>query len=110
MIRRPPRSTQSRSSAASDVYKRQPTEGVGLGSMPVREALADSAWFGDHFEKAATEVIDFLTASGIGLTGRDVADIGAGDGIIDLGVALKAKPARLVCFDITEADPERLLS
>ena len=25
MIRRPPRSTQSRSSAASDVYKRQPT-------------------------------------------------------------------------------------
>ena len=26
MIRRPPRSTQSRSSAASDVYKRQPTD------------------------------------------------------------------------------------
>src|SRR5450756_2247371 len=32
MIRRPPRSTQSRSSAASDVYKRQPSERV------VREA------------------------------------------------------------------------
>src|SRR5680860_698709 len=31
MIRRPPRSTQSRSSAASDVYKRQdPTDGVRL--------------------------------------------------------------------------------
>ena len=28
MIRRPPRSTQSRSSAASDVYKRQPKEGT----------------------------------------------------------------------------------
>src|SRR5450756_359776 len=28
MIRRPPRSTQSRSSAASDVYKRQPRESV----------------------------------------------------------------------------------
>src|SRR5450756_3252700 len=27
MIRRPPRSTQSRSSAASDVYKRQPMRG-----------------------------------------------------------------------------------
>src|SRR5665809_165672 len=27
MIRRPPRSTQSRSSAASDVYKRQPVRG-----------------------------------------------------------------------------------
>ena len=30
MIRRPPRSTQSRSSAASDVYKRQIPAGVGL--------------------------------------------------------------------------------
>src|SRR5450756_2637609 len=30
MIRRPPRSTQSRSSAASDVYKRQP-----LGDVPI---------------------------------------------------------------------------
>src|SRR5450756_3204860 len=30
MIRRPPRSTQSRSSAASDVYKRQVTSDVSL--------------------------------------------------------------------------------
>src|SRR5450756_3112578 len=29
MIRRPPRSTQSRSSAASDVYKRQDSSGAG---------------------------------------------------------------------------------
>src|SRR5450756_1783128 len=39
MIRRPPRSTQSRSSAASDVYKRQikdseiNTKRVGIGSL-----------------------------------------------------------------------------
>src|SRR5450756_3112818 len=31
MIRRPPRSTQSRSSAASDVYKRQLVEHAGIG-------------------------------------------------------------------------------
>src|SRR5680860_1707546 len=31
MIRRPPRSTQSRSSAASDVYKRQPTGSITGG-------------------------------------------------------------------------------
>src|SRR5450756_2435913 len=31
MIRRPPRSTQSRSSAASDVYKRQPYAGAAMG-------------------------------------------------------------------------------
>src|SRR5680860_1662582 len=32
MIRRPPRSTQSRSSAASDVYKRQGLEGMPDGT------------------------------------------------------------------------------
>ena len=32
MIRRPPRSTQSRSSAASDVYKRQ---GLDLAAIPI---------------------------------------------------------------------------
>ena len=46
MIRRPPRSTQSRSSAASDVYKRQLTESddpileVGLPKIgPVQEMI-----------------------------------------------------------------------
>src|SRR5450756_1010810 len=33
MIRRPPRSTQSRSSAASDVYKRQDLEGAALDAV-----------------------------------------------------------------------------
>src|SRR5450756_2788444 len=36
MIRRPPRSTQSRSSAASDVYKRQ----TGLALAPAQQAAA----------------------------------------------------------------------
>src|SRR5450756_3217093 len=33
MIRRPPRSTQSRSSAASDVYKRQANESLGFDKL-----------------------------------------------------------------------------
>src|SRR5665648_672914 len=39
MIRRPPRSTLSSSSAASDVYKRQ-AEALNLGEAGVMEALA----------------------------------------------------------------------
>eukprot|EP00657_Telonema_sp_P-1_P002360 TRINITY_DN154_c0_g1_i9.p1 TRINITY_DN154_c0_g1~~TRINITY_DN154_c0_g1_i9.p1 ORF type:complete len:107 (-),score=47.31 TRINITY_DN154_c0_g1_i9:95-415(-) len=35
MIRRPPRSTQSRSSAASDVYKRQASESLGIPHTPL---------------------------------------------------------------------------
>ena len=46
MIRRPPRSTQSRSSAASDVYKRQAQGQVGLANQraetQTREGQADT--------------------------------------------------------------------
>src|SRR5450756_2857111 len=43
MIRRPPRSTQSRSSAASDVYKRQPLDLLGyLRVWPFRIELPAS--------------------------------------------------------------------
>ena len=44
MIRRPPRSTQSRSSAASDVYKRQAGNIVKDGSNNIR-----IGWFGKQF-------------------------------------------------------------
>src|SRR5450756_2452985 len=37
MIRRPPRSTQSRSSAASDVYKRQPTLDPNVPDLSLAE-------------------------------------------------------------------------
>ena len=50
MIRRPPRSTQSRSSAASDVYKRQsPTiVGVALMMMMLMKANASRVLYGRH--------------------------------------------------------------
>ena len=40
--------------------------------------------------------IAVMGGDGIELTGKDVADVGSGDGIIDLGVYERAKPARLV--------------
>src|SRR5450756_3170018 len=45
MIRRPPRSTQSRSSAASDVYKRQASgiAGAALGLSYLLRAIGDSS-------------------------------------------------------------------
>jgi ubiquinone/menaquinone biosynthesis C-methylase UbiE len=50
----------------------------------------------------------FLGDDGITLRDRNVADIGCGDGIIDLGVALKACPERLVGFDINVTDVANL--
>jgi 2-polyprenyl-3-methyl-5-hydroxy-6-metoxy-1,4-benzoquinol methylase len=65
-------------------------------------------WWQAHFEQAAGQVIEFLAGDGISLEGKSVADIGCGDGILDLGVAVQAKPDRLVGFDILSHDVEEL--
>jgi SAM-dependent methyltransferase len=65
-------------------------------------------WWQAHFEQAAGQVVEFFAGDGISLEGKTVADIGCGDGIIDLGVALQAKPDRLVGFDILIHDIEEL--
>src|SRR5680860_1901010 len=44
MIRRPPRSTQSRSSAASDVYKRQPSDTLRFLKVPPAITNASPNW------------------------------------------------------------------
>lgn len=67
-----------------------------------------SRWFVDHFDHAAQQIIDFIESADVQLEGATIADIGSGDGIIDLGVALKARPAKLVGFDTRPTDPEAL--
>jgi SAM-dependent methyltransferase len=54
-------------------------------------------------------VVEFLAGDGIGLAGQEIADVGCGDGIIDLGVALETAPARLVGFDVVPTDAQELL-
>lgn len=65
-------------------------------------------WFADHFDVAAQEIIDFIASDEIELAGTTIADIGSGDGIIDLGVVLKARPSKLVGYDLKTAEPEAL--
>jgi SAM-dependent methyltransferase len=68
------------------------------------------AWFADHFESAPAQIVDFLASDGISLEGAHVADVGSGDGIVDLGLALRARPERLVGFDIVPTDRAALLT
>jgi SAM-dependent methyltransferase len=95
---------------ASPVGNAVVTSSVGLGTDPVREGRESSAWFAEHFDDAADQVIEFLRGDGIELGGKEVADVGSGDGVIDLGVCAKARPARLVGFDVEPTDPARLVS
>jgi SAM-dependent methyltransferase len=65
-------------------------------------------WWQAHYVDAASAVIDFFGGDGISLTGKRVADIGCGDGIIDLGVTMAAEPDRLVGFDLLTTDVDLL--
>src|SRR5450756_1479084 len=66
MIRRPPRSTQSRSSAASDVYKRQ-----GMSHFPAADTAALSSFFSKLFFRKLSEVT--LSDSCEDLVGGNIA-------------------------------------
>lgn len=65
-------------------------------------------WFDEHYRDAAEAVVDFLAGDNISLTGKTVADIGCGDGIIDLGVFHRSDPALLVGYDLRPVDGEAL--
>lgn len=66
------------------------------------------AWFAEHYHGAAQEVIDFIEGDGIQLEGKVAADIGSGDGLIDLGFVAKARPAKLIGFDTRPTDVDAL--
>ena len=57
---------------------------------------------------AAGQVIEVFSAVDIPLAGKTVADVGCGDGIMDLGVLHKARPRQLVGFDLNPTNAEYL--
>lgn len=65
-------------------------------------------WFFEHYVTAVNHVRDFLAGEDLSLRGSTVADIGCGDGIIDLGIAKRLSPLRVVGFDIDKVDTASL--
>jgi SAM-dependent methyltransferase len=70
-----------------------------IGELGWNKGHAD--WFFRHFDHAATTVISYLLGDSPLLRGR-VLDIGCGDGITDLGVALRTQ-----CREFIGIDPFR---
>jgi SAM-dependent methyltransferase len=68
-----------------------------------------SGWVTEHCQEATQSVVDMLTGAGHSLTGMRVADVGCGDGLIDLGLVLKTRPRELVAYDIERTDEAKLL-
>lgn len=65
-------------------------------------------WFSEHYHDAADQILRFLEGDGISLRRKRVADVGCGDGIIDLGLAIKGKPSKLVGYDLRQTDVDAL--
>eukprot|EP00658_Telonema_sp_P-2_P067200 TRINITY_DN56133_c0_g1_i1.p1 TRINITY_DN56133_c0_g1~~TRINITY_DN56133_c0_g1_i1.p1 ORF type:complete len:100 (-),score=24.51 TRINITY_DN56133_c0_g1_i1:141-440(-) len=83
MIRRPPRSTLSSSSAASDVYKRQPLHcAAQSGDVDMARALLDAGAEIDKTNEA-------------GVTPLYVAEVNGHD---DVRTLLQSRGARLPCW------------
>ncbi len=71
------------------------------GAVPV-DALSwkrgPGDWFHKHFDHAARTTASYLLGDSPLLKGR-ILDVGCGDGITDLGIALRHKPQELVGID-----------
>jgi ubiquinone/menaquinone biosynthesis C-methylase UbiE len=65
-------------------------------------------WFSDHYYETPDRICSFLASDGLSFDGLTVADIGSGDGIIDLGLARSASPAKLVGYDVKPVDVKSL--
>lgn len=61
-------------------------------------ARKDNNWFFRHFDHATRSLIHLLFDDHPSLRG-EILDVGCGDGLIDLGVALRKRPRRLVGVD-----------
>lgn len=58
-------------------------------------------WFFRHFDHAATVICEQFLKNAPQLKGR-ILDVGAGDGITDLGILLRHQPQELVAIDIVD--------
>ena len=68
---------------------------VDIAQLPWRRG---DDWIYKHFDHAALTTTDYLLGNSPLLKGR-VLDVGCGDGITDLGIALRKRPAEMVGID-----------
>lgn len=84
---------------------------IAAMSLPGTEPTpAERQWFHDHYQVAPSEMADFIQTAGVELEGKSIADIGCGDGIMDLGFFNQVKPSQLVGFDLNPVDRGALLA
>ncbi|QIG44801.1 class I SAM-dependent methyltransferase [Nocardioides anomalus] len=77
---------------------------AGHDGSAARWFATQPGWWHDHFESAADQALSELHGSGVATAGRELLDVGCGDGIITLGLVRRGDFARVVGMDIVPTD------
>jgi ubiquinone/menaquinone biosynthesis C-methylase UbiE len=88
--------------------RQEPPASSAVPETPIQPRTPESQWFWDHYDLAAGQIVDAFAAERISLADRTIADVGCGDGIMDLGLFDKAHPERLAGFDLNPTNVEYL--
>ena len=77
---------------------------AGNDKSAARWFASQPQWWGEHFDGAAKEAFATLHASGVQTAGKDLLDLGCGDGIISLGLLRHGDLRSVTGMDIVEVD------
>ncbi len=70
----------------------------------------ENGWFLDHFERVPAEISQFLSEGGINLNGKNIVDIGTGDGLIAAGLASISHDSKVTGLELSPVDEDKLFS
>jgi ubiquinone/menaquinone biosynthesis C-methylase UbiE len=77
---------------------------AGHDGSAARWFASQDSWWPEHYESAVDQALAELHGSGIGTEGRDLLDIGCGDGIISLGLLRRSDLGSVTGMDIVPTD------
>ena len=79
-----------------------------MSTLPEEPDDPGARWYADHIG-AGHDVLRILSEAGTNVRGKRIADVGCGDGIIDLAIARAGAPAELIGYDVNPTDATYLL-
>ena len=80
----------------------------GHDASAARWFAAQPGWWHDHYIVAVDAIADFLAGDGLSIVGRDVLDLGCGDGIIAQGMFQRLGPRSIAGVDLVDVDRDFL--
>lgn len=81
---------------------------AGSNESAARWFATQPNWWSEHFESAVRDAYSTLHNSGVSTSGKDLVDIGCGDGIISLGLLRNGDVRSVTGVDIVDVDEEFL--